>query len=234
MDESSADVGQKIIARTHRLIGELRNRRVLRTVGAYIALIWLLSQGFSDLFPVFGFPDWSLRAFVWVSVLAIPLVALLSWRYDITSKGLVPDQESPRHDAVVPERARVPDNYDQRTVKSGSSDHFVEVSWQDSDGLSRHQQFFHSFMIGRDADVDLHLQDPRVSRHHVKIGSLDGEWYIQDLNSSNGTFCDGEEVEMQDLKEVCHLRLAPDGPELNIRLRHLGDHAKATSENPPH
>lgn len=231
MTDSSADIGQKLIAKMHRLIGELRNRRVLRTVGAYIALIWLLSQGFSDLFPIFGFPDWTLRVLVWVAVLAIPLVALLSWKYDITAKGLVPDQESPRHDTAGLVAGGETGSYEQRTVKSGSTDHFVEVSWCDANGNDRSQQFFHPFLIGRDADVDLRMQDPRVSRHHVRVGSLDGEWYIQDLNSSNGTFCDGSQIEMQDLEDRCKLRLAPDGPELDVALHHLGDRARSVEQD---
>ena len=122
MTKHSADIGQRAIVKAQQLVGELRNRRVIRTVGAYIALIWLLSQGFSDLFPVFGLPDWSLRAFIAVSVTAIPLVALLSWKYDVTPTGVVADQrnspDGPGRRKPHPLAAAA---YDQQTIKSGSA-----------------------------------------------------------------------------------------------------------------
>ena len=61
-----------------RLLRELSRRRVIRTVAAYVVIIWALSQGAADLFPAFGLPEWSLRAFVIGGVIGIPIVALLA------------------------------------------------------------------------------------------------------------------------------------------------------------
>ena len=79
------------MAKVSRFIRELGRRRVVRTVIAYVVILWALSQGAADLFPAFGLPEWSLRAFIIGGVAAIPLVALLSWRFDITPKGIVSD-----------------------------------------------------------------------------------------------------------------------------------------------
>ena len=42
--------------------------------------------------------------------------------------------------------------------------------------------------LGRSSDNVVFLQDPFVSKKHLKIVEDDGEYYLEDLNSANGTF----------------------------------------------
>ncbi len=42
--------------------------------------------------------------------------------------------------------------------------------------------------IGRDADCDIQLDDPSVSRWHAQIVAEDGLYWLTDLDSKNGTF----------------------------------------------
>jgi hypothetical protein len=50
-------------------------------------------------------------------------------------------------------------------------------------------------VVGRHpALCDRVIDDPSVSRRHVRIGMAEGKPYIEDLNSLNGTLLDGEEV----------------------------------------
>ena len=46
--------------------------------------------------------------------------------------------------------------------------------------------------IGRDADNTLVLHDPHVSRHHARITLDDGDYWIEDLKSQNGTLLNGQ------------------------------------------
>lgn len=48
--------------------------------------------------------------------------------------------------------------------------------------------------IGRAMDNDLRLQSSRVSRHHTRLETSDGESWIIDLGSANGTLVNGERV----------------------------------------
>ena len=51
-------------------------------------------------------------------------------------------------------------------------------------------------IIGRSDDCDIVIDSKHVSRHHARIfSSSDGQWYVEDLGSSNGTFVNGERVE---------------------------------------
>ncbi|MFL6138915.1 MAG: FhaA domain-containing protein [Frankiaceae bacterium] len=46
-------------------------------------------------------------------------------------------------------------------------------------------------VIGRGNDADLRLLDPGVSRQHVRVEVIDGEVFITDLGSTNGTTING-------------------------------------------
>ena len=46
--------------------------------------------------------------------------------------------------------------------------------------------------IGRDADNSIVLRDLHVSRHHARITLENGEYWIEDLASQNGTLLDGQ------------------------------------------
>ncbi|NLL81680.1 MAG: FHA domain-containing protein [Tissierellia bacterium] len=50
-------------------------------------------------------------------------------------------------------------------------------------------------IIGRRSDNDVYLNDPFVSKKHLKIVEDEGEYYLEDLDSANGTFINKEKVE---------------------------------------
>ncbi len=51
-------------------------------------------------------------------------------------------------------------------------------------------------VLGREGDADIVLADPsrELSRHHARISLREGEVMLEDLNSANGTFLNGERV----------------------------------------
>jgi EmrB/QacA subfamily drug resistance transporter len=62
--------------------------------------------------------------------------------------------------------------------------------------------------IGREPECDLQVLDSEVSRRHAKITIRDGSAVIDDLNSANGTYVNGERI-------VSQYRLAP-GDQIEI------------------
>lgn len=74
--------------------------------------------------------------------------------------------------------------------------------------------------IGRAPSNDLVLDHPLVSRHHAAVHIRKGRFYLIDLNSSNGTYVNGQRVARQthlspnSLIQICGYRFLFDGREL--------------------
>jgi hypothetical protein len=51
-------------------------------------------------------------------------------------------------------------------------------------------------VIGREEGVDIILQDPESSRRHSRISWQGGDFVIEDLGSTNGTFVNGVQITM--------------------------------------
>jgi hypothetical protein len=49
-------------------------------------------------------------------------------------------------------------------------------------------------MIGRANDSTLVLTDDYASTRHARLTSRDGDWYVEDLGSTNGTYLDRDKV----------------------------------------
>ncbi len=83
--------------------------------------------------------------------------------------------------------------------------------------------------LGRDAGCELRLSDMRVSRNHAEISRTDSVCEISDLNSSNGTWINGEQIKKKQLVDGdvvgvgstrLHFRLRPASPSSIAQLTH--------------
>lgn len=59
------------------------------------------------------------------------------------------------------------------------------------------------FFIGRNSgQADANIKTESISRLHAKILKKEGEYYIEDLNSTNGTYLNGEKLEYHKSKKL--------------------------------
>jgi hypothetical protein len=72
--------------------------------------------------------------------------------------------------------------------------------------------FTQSFRIGRTDECEVCIKNEHVSRRHVEVVFQNGSWLIRDLQSANGIFVNGEQVQSVPLLTALQIRLGIRGP----------------------
>ena len=92
-------------------------------------------------------------------------------------------------------------------------------------GSSRTLQAGSAYWIGRDPAADIVVDEPLVSWRHAILTTADGQWLLEDANSTNGTFAVGQRVRRVEITDTCQVRLGhPDaGPVLSCSITDLPD-----------
>jgi sigma-B regulation protein RsbU (phosphoserine phosphatase) len=71
-------------------------------------------------------------------------------------------------------------------------------------------------VLGRQHDSTICLSGNAVSRHHAQILRQGGDYFVEDLGSSNGTFVNGEQIQQATLADGDKLDLG--GKVLRVRV----------------
>jgi hypothetical protein len=72
-------------------------------------------------------------------------------------------------------------------------------------GLDSGERFdlFGGVSIGRSSEADVRIEDRFASQIHVRIYPRAGSYYVEDMNSTNGTFLNGERLDGE--AQLAHL-----------------------------
>ena len=71
----------------------------------------------------------------------------------------------------------------------------ITLSIKSEQGKESQQQFLQpQIMIGRDTKCDVSVMDEALSAHHARLTHHHGQWWLEDLNSRNGTFLNREKL----------------------------------------
>ena len=73
---------------------ELKRRNVLRGAGLYIGIGFMLIEAGSILLPLYGYSDDTFRIWVFIVIAGFPFVAIGSWFFEITTSGILTDEEA--------------------------------------------------------------------------------------------------------------------------------------------
>ncbi len=74
---------------TLALIEELKRRRVLRVAAAYVVFSWIVLQVADVVIPALPLPDWSMRLLLIALVVLFPVVVLVAWIFQVSSKRVI-------------------------------------------------------------------------------------------------------------------------------------------------
>lgn len=61
--------------------------------------------------------------------------------------------------------------------------------------INEHYSIDQRLALGRRGDNDIVIKDPYVSKNHFQIAEDEGGYYLEDLDSANGTYLNGELLE---------------------------------------
>ncbi|HIE25534.1 MAG TPA: FHA domain-containing protein [Anaerolineales bacterium] len=71
----------------------------------------------------------------------------------------------------------------------------LSLSYTDPKGKERTRHFREpKITLGRDPHSDIYLENETVSAHHIRLTYHHGQWWLEDLKSTNGSTLNGEEV----------------------------------------
>ena len=94
----------------------------------------------------------------------------------------------------------------------------LHVTFGATGQLPRELTFTGPFKIGRTEECEVCIKDDHVSRSHAEVLFEQGQWWVRDLNSTNGTFVNGQRVELVAIAEALAIRLGILGPEVFLRV----------------
>ncbi len=86
-------------------------------------------------------------------------------------------------------------------------------------GDRRDFQFQRPFGIGRVEERDVCIKNEFVSRNHAAVTFYEGQWWIEDLGSSNGIFVNGQRTERAAIHGALSVRLGIEGPILSFEVQ---------------
>ena len=71
----------------------------------------------------------------------------------------------------------------------------ISITQKTEQGQEREFHFYQTeVLIGRHAHCDLTIVDEIVSAQHARLSYHHGRWWLEDLNSTNGTFLNGSKL----------------------------------------
>lgn len=94
----------------------------------------------------------------------------------------------------------------------------VDVTYTTGDGERRTIRFSRGFRIGRSQNCELQLADELISREHLQIYWKEGQWWILDLGSLNGTYLNNTLIHELPLTNKMTLELGSGGAWVQLQV----------------
>ncbi len=94
----------------------------------------------------------------------------------------------------------------------------IRVTIEKGNSPQKEYFFKDTFRIGRVDTCAVTIQDGQVSRDHLEVSLKNGQWWIADLFSSNGTYSDGKKIDHLLISNQCKIELGKNGPVIDFQL----------------
>ncbi len=87
----------------------------------------------------------------------------------------------------------------------------IKVKIEEGEAPQPEYEFTKPFHIGRDESCEVQLLSHHVSRFHLEVYYQQNHWWLRDLQSSNGTFVNGEKIQELPLVQTTRVELGIKG-----------------------
>ena len=108
-------------------------------------------------------------------------------------------------DAIAVNPTIVDDQEEEDTVIGTSS---IYLEFLNGSLSGQRIMVFKDTTIGRSSENDIALSEKTISASHCRIKVVNDEFVIEDLNSTNGTFIDGQKISKQNIAQGNELQLS--------------------------
>ena len=122
------------------------------------------------------------------------------------------------------------------SASEDKSVHHSRILVKTSSGMSDEeaQIFEDNFVIGREDDCDVILKHDMVSRKHAEVVLQDGEWWLRDLNSTNGTIMHRHRIGSARLEGSQRVTVGKNGPSIIIEMEGRRKKNPGKAKGPDH
>jgi hypothetical protein len=185
--------------KTGSFLSELKRRRVIRTCVVYIVLCWVVLQVADIVVPALYYDaDKASLYLLYAAVLGFPVTFALAWFFQFTSHGIVlsdtfVERRILTNISPLNERRHTGVSTPSRKGEGAAEQHWILSA---ETGPLRGLNFGvnESLVLGRALECDIAIVSHHVSRQHARLELEDGQLYVEDLGSSNGTVINGKKA----------------------------------------
>jgi pSer/pThr/pTyr-binding forkhead associated (FHA) protein len=85
----------------------------------------------------------------------------------------------------------------QREILAAKKVPSIKLETKIGDKLQTQKFMTSEITIGRDPACECHFDSETVSANHARLSYIQNQWWVDDLESTNGTFLNGEKVSVQ-------------------------------------
>ncbi len=107
----------------------------------------------------------------------------------------------------------------------------IQVKFEGGESDYQKGSFSKNFSIGREKNCDIQIKNLMVSRVHARVFIEHENWWIEDNNSGNGTFVDGNRIDRTPLTGQHQVQLGPTGPVLEMTVPEIPQKETTTTDS---
>ncbi|MRX26697.1 tetratricopeptide repeat protein [Kangiella sp. HZ709] len=176
---------------------ELKRRKVVQVIIAYVAFAWLIIQVGDVLVDTFETPNWFLKALFLTLIIGLPVTAILAWIFDIKQGGIVKTKELPHPNSLdiksipIIFHATFPDNIPSEKCAERIRDYIL---WSEDYRAERNEVYDNECLILFENSIDALRYAIKIQNHSLSLDLPLKISVIEAPKDYSNNFSEAEEI----------------------------------------